>query len=154
MRAALLALLVAVLPVQPIADAPKLVRELGQGKRPVVLHFWATWCGACREEFPRLGPGLMKLAARGVEVALVSIDRPEDREKAEAMLRDYRLSSLRAILLDAPDPDPVAAAVGAPRWDGTLPATFVFDARGRLRKSFIGETDPQKLQAEIGKLRR
>src|SRR4051812_33788458 len=152
MKPLLLALLMAsTMPVRPIADAPKLVSEIGHGK-PVVLHFWATWCVACREEFPRLRPELMKLGSRGVELALVSIDRPDDLAKAEAMLRDFKLSGLRSLLLDAPDPEPVAAAVGEPKWDGTLPATFVFDSHGKLRKSFIGMTEPSKLDAEIRKL--
>lgn len=154
MRALLAALLVATspMPVRPIAEAPKLVADVGQGK-PVVLHFWATWCGACRDEFPRLRPSLLKLPSRGVAVALVTIDRPDDREKAEEMLRHFRLDKLPALLLDAPDPDPVAKAVGDPKWDGTLPATFVFDARGKLARSFIGMTDPAKLEAAIRKLR-
>jgi thiol-disulfide isomerase/thioredoxin len=141
------------LPVRPIADAPRLVQEIGHGK-PVVLHFWATWCGACREEFPRLRPEFMKLDSQGVELALISIDRPSEAARAEEMLRDFKLSGLRALLLDAPDPEPVAKAVGEPKWDGTLPATFVFDAQGKLRKSFLGVTEPSKLDAEIRKLAR
>lgn len=149
MRALLAALLLsAPMPVRPVGRAPALVADLGHGK-PLVLHFWATWCGACREEFPRLRTTLLELPARGVEVALVTIDRPEDREKAEEMLRHFRLATLPALLLDAPSPDPVAQAVGDPRWDGTLPATFVFDARGKLAKSFIGVTEPAKLIAAV-----
>lgn len=155
MKPLLAAILVAstTMPVRPIADAPGLVTEIGHGK-PVVLHFWATWCVACREEFPRLRPEFMKLGSRGVELALISIDRPDDLGKAEEMLRDFKLSGLRSLLLDAPDPDPVAAAVGDKKWDGTLPATFVFDAHGKLRKSFIGMTEPSKLDAEIRKVQR
>ncbi len=136
MRALLLALLVAGLPVRPPGEVRKLVEE-GRGKT-VVLHFWATWCDACREEFPRLRPRFRALAARGARVELISIDRPEQNEKAQAMLKEFGLARLPAILLDAPDPDPVAAAVGDPKWDVTLPATFVFDASGKLARSFIG----------------
>ena len=155
MRALFAALLLstAALPVRPIGDARKLVAELGHGK-PLVLHFWATWCVACRTEFPRLRAGLLALPGRGVEVALVTIDRPEDREKAEEMLRHFHLATLPALLLDAPSPDPVAQVVGEPKWDGTLPATFVFDAHGKLAHSFIGVTDPAKLDAEVRKISR
>jgi cytochrome c biogenesis protein CcmG, thiol:disulfide interchange protein DsbE len=147
--AVLIALLFAApLPVRPIADAPKLVSDLGAGK-PLVLHFFASWCGACRVEFPRLRATLLRLPQRGVRVGLVSIDRPEDERAAAKMLADYKLSSLPAVLLDAPEPDPVAKAMGDARWDGTLPATFVFDGSGKLVQSFRGQASPGALEAAV-----
>src|SRR5437667_8225336 len=137
MGALLAALLIGSMPVRPVADAPGLVAELGHGK-PLVLHFFASWCEACREEFPRLRPVLLELPSRRVSVVLVTIDRPQDLEKAEEMLLQYKLASLPALLLDAPEPDPVAKAVGEPKWDGTLPATFVYDASGKLVRSLLG----------------
>ena len=151
MPALLAALLLAALPVRPIAEAPQLIHDLGHGK-PLLLHFFASWCGACREEFPRLRPLLLKLPARGVEVALVTIDRPEDSAKAEEMLKSFHLGKLPAVLLDAPEPDPVARAVGEPKWEGTLPATFLYDARGKLLRSFIGSAEPAAIEAELRKL--
>jgi thiol-disulfide isomerase/thioredoxin len=150
MGALVAALLVAGMPVRPIADAPRLVGELGHGK-PLVLHFFASWCGACREEFPRLRETLLGLPGRGVEIALVTIDRPEDREQAEEMLREFRLDKLPSLLLDAPAPDPVAQAMGRPDWDGALPATFVFDARGKLVQAFIGVAELAPLRTAIAK---
>ncbi len=68
------------------------------------------------------------------------------------MLRRFRLAKLPALLLDAPEPATVAQAVGEPSWDGTLPATFLFDAHGKLARSFIGISDPAQLAAELKKL--
>jgi thiol-disulfide isomerase/thioredoxin len=136
------------MPVRPAADAANLVAELGHGK-PLVLHFFASWCGACREEFPRLRKTLLALPSKGVNVELISIDRPEDERKAVQMLADYKLTALPAMLLDAPEPDPVTKAIGEPKWDGTLPATFVFDVRGRLVKSFIGVVAPAALEKAV-----
>jgi cytochrome c biogenesis protein CcmG, thiol:disulfide interchange protein DsbE len=156
MRALLLSLLIAApMPVRRIEDAPHLVAEAaGKPARPVVMHFWATWCSACRDEFPALGPELLALPGRGVAVTLVSIDRPDDREKAEKMLVQYKLASLPALLLDAPGPDPVAKAMSRPDWDGTLPATFVFDAAGKLQKSFLGRAEPAAVEAAVRALMR
>ena len=141
------------IPVRSIGDAPRLAAEIGQGK-PVVLHFWATWCGACVAEFPRIRAELRKLDQRGVAVALVSIDRPEDAAKVQEFLERFELKGLRALILDAPDPAPVARAVGDKRWDGTLPATFLFDARGKLVRGFIGLTNAAALDAAARKLAR
>ncbi|MGZ6126074.1 MAG: TlpA family protein disulfide reductase [Myxococcales bacterium] len=151
----LLAALLAAMPVVPVSRAPRLVAmAAGKKPQPVVLHFWATWCPACREEFPALRPQLRQLPSQGVAVVLVSIDRPDDRKKAEQMLARYKLSGARAILLDAPQPDPVARALGEPNWDGTLPATFVFDAKGKLSKSFIGRASPKALRAAVRAVKR
>ena len=159
MAAALLAALLvaaapiaaAPIPVLPIGDAPHLAADLGNGK-PVVLHFWATWCSACVDEFPRIRSELRRLSKSGLSVALVSIDRPGDAAKVREFLARFELTGLNAVILDAPDPDPVAKAIGDKRWDGTLPATFLFDARGRLVKGFIGRTNSAALDAAARKL--
>ncbi len=151
MTALFAALVLAAIPVRSIAAAPRLAAEIGHGK-PVVLHFWATWCGACVEEFPRIRAELKKLSGRGIAVALISIDRPGDAAKVEEFLQRFQLQDLPAIILDAPDPEPVARAVGDLRWDGTLPATFVFDARAKLVKGFIGRTNAAELDAAARKL--
>ena len=130
--------------VLPLSEASSLVRIAGEGK-PVVLHFWATWCGACRDEFPRIRRTLATLRQNGVAVLLVSIDKPQDLAKVKKDLRRFRVLDLPSVVLDAPEPDPVATAIGDPAWDGTLPSTFLFDSEGKLRKSFIGVTKPGAL---------
>ena len=140
------------IPVRPVSDAPALAREVGHG-RPAVLHFWATWCDACRDEFPRIRRLLNALPSRSIGVLLVSIDRPETIDLVERDLRRYGVARLPSVILDAPDPEPVAKAVGEPRWDGTLPSTFVFDSHGKLRKSFLGKTDPAALERALRRVR-
>ena len=154
MAAAFLAALIVAagpIPVRPVGDAPHLAADLGNGK-PVVLHFWATWCGACVDEFPRIRKELRRLSKRGLSVALVSIDRPGDAAQVQEFLARFGLTDLDAVILDAPDPDPVAKAIGDKRWNGTLPATFLFDDRGRLVKGFIGRTSSAALDAAARKL--
>ena len=140
-------------PVRPAADAGKLAAEVGQGK-PTLLHFWATWCDACRDEFPALKATLLGLPARGVAVGLVSLDRPADGALAEEALARYGVGSLPSIILDAPKPGPVEEALAEPHWNGTLPATFLFDASGKKVKSFIGPVNPKKLERALRKLLR
>lgn len=41
-----------------------------RGKRPVVINFWATWCGPCRLEMPALGELHKSGGARVVSIAV------------------------------------------------------------------------------------
>ena len=46
--------------------------------RVVILTFWATWCGPCREELPLLSAYAAQHAAEGVTVLGFALDSPED----------------------------------------------------------------------------
>jgi cytochrome c biogenesis protein CcmG, thiol:disulfide interchange protein DsbE len=46
--------------------------------RVVILTFWATWCGPCREELPLLSAYASQHAAEGLSVLGFSLDSPEE----------------------------------------------------------------------------
>jgi cytochrome c biogenesis protein CcmG/thiol:disulfide interchange protein DsbE len=46
--------------------------------RVVILTFWATWCGPCREELPLLSAYAAQHAADGLTVLGFALDSPED----------------------------------------------------------------------------
>lgn len=52
----------------------------------VVVNFWATWCGPCQEELPRLAKMEASYSGKPVKFVLVSIDAPKDRAKIPAVL--------------------------------------------------------------------
>jgi thiol-disulfide isomerase/thioredoxin len=116
------------------------VRELG-GKGTLVSA-WASWCGPCKRELPLF----QKLGARfgpdGVNVLIVSMDEPDDREKAELFLVEHGVG-LKSYLAARP--------LGAfktglnPRWPGMLPASFLFDSAGTLRYFWGGEAFEQEV---------
>jgi thiol-disulfide isomerase/thioredoxin len=61
----------------------KLSRLRGQ---IVVLSFWATWCGPCQEELPRLSRLSQQYAGKPVQFVAASIDDPKDRPKIQPFL--------------------------------------------------------------------
>ena len=135
-------------PVHAASELPGLLSTLARG-RPLVLHFCATWCTTCRQEFLALHDLFAGLEGRGVSVALIWIDDAPTRDAIPGMTLRYRLEGLPALALDAPDPDAVARLLGEPTWDGTLPATFVYDIHQAKIASFPGAADRAKLEAAV-----
>ena len=54
--------------------------------RLVVVNFWATWCGPCQEELPRLKQLAASYAGKPVTFIYISIDDPKDRGKIPSTL--------------------------------------------------------------------
>ena len=65
-------------------DGTKLNWESYRGK-VVLLDFWASWCGPCREEIPNIIRNLDTYRSKGFEVIGVCVD--DDRSAAEAYIK-------------------------------------------------------------------
>ncbi len=63
--------------------------------RLTLVHFWASWCGSCRVEFPALDAFQREMGREGVKVAAVSLDRlgwdAIDRTVEKLAIRDLAL---------------------------------------------------------------
>ena len=136
--------------LQPMDEAV-FARRLAAYKGKVVLFdFWASWCGGCREEMPRLIELDRKLRNRGFVLVTVSVDEPEQEAAAIAFLKQK----------GAPFPayrkqvknDEAFMGIVDQKWSGALPATFLFGPDGRRMASFIGETRVADIEAAVNKL--
>lgn len=57
-----------------------------------VINFWATWCGPCKEELPRLAALQAQYASKGVRFVAISVDEPKDRSKIEPYLHSHSIA--------------------------------------------------------------
>lgn len=57
--------------------------SLSEGKKYILIDFWASWCGPCRKEIPNLKEIYRKYADQGFQIVSISIDKREaDWQKA------------------------------------------------------------------------
>ncbi|HXF91591.1 MAG TPA: TlpA disulfide reductase family protein [Nitrospiraceae bacterium] len=94
----------------------------------VLVNFWATWCGPCKDEMPALQRLRRSLSDRRFEVLAVTADR-----EPEAIRHFARTLNLEfPILLD--ETRDVSAAFGV----RGLPTTVVIDRNGRWVGRAVG----------------
>lgn len=103
----------------------------------VVLNFWATWCGPCRQEMPTLTRVYESLRGQGLALFAITDDASE---KVKSHLDRNPL--VLPILLD-----PGRKVFDHYRVLG-LPQTFILDAAGRLTHHF-NEVSEESLRKAI-----
>jgi thiol-disulfide isomerase/thioredoxin len=115
--------------------------------RVVLVDFWATWCDPCRAEMPQLVRLEARYRTSGLRLVTVSCDEPEQEADAAAFLRKNGASRPWYIKHAASDEKFIDSV--DPKWSGALPALYLYDRRGRLIQSFVGETSMAALEAAL-----
>ena len=111
-------------------DGEKFELESARGQW-VFLHFWASWCGPCREEMPDIQNVADIL--QGDRFKIVMINTAEDEDTIFEFLAaiDVELNSLM-------DVDGMVTEVWKPRG---LPTTFLINPKGEVKYQAIGGRD-------------
>lgn len=121
--------------------------RLGELRGQVVLvNFWATWCGPCRQEMPLLDELYRKY--QGLGFTLLGINVEEDGRLAEDFLAETPVSF--PILLDPESRVSYLYEVSA------MPTTVIIDRQGNIRLTHFGYQpgDEQEYQDTIRALLR
>lgn len=106
--------------------------------KPVVVNYWATWCGPCKEEMPRIVAAAKKYEGR---VHFLGVDVEDDPKSAASFMRRYGMT-FRTLS----DPD------GKIRKDQKLlglPVTAFYSADGDLSFLHNGEIETGELERNI-----
>jgi thiol-disulfide isomerase/thioredoxin len=97
-----------------------------------VINFWATWCGPCREEMPRLSALSQQYASKGVRFVAISVDESKDRAKIEPYLQQQKIALDVWVGADLDTLDRLGLG-------NVLPATLVLDKDGEPIGRISGE---------------
>ena len=111
--------------------------------KPIIVNFWATWCGPCRAEIPSLVELQTQYGEEGKDVVIlgISVDDPVDKLKpyAAQMKMNYPV-------LVGNGRNDVQEAFG-PLWG--IPVTVFIDREGRIAKKHSGIASKEQFEQEI-----
>ena len=109
--------------------------------RPVVINFWASWCGPCKMEHPVLEWGAREY---GDQAQFLGVVFEDSEENARGFLK--KLGASFPQLYDPRSRTAVGYGVAG------VPETYFIDAQGIIRGKHVGPIDPETLAARLRQL--
>jgi thiol-disulfide isomerase/thioredoxin len=112
---------------------------------PMLINFWATWCGPCVQEMPELSALQTELAPRRVQIIGIGIDSPSNiAEFSQKYEITYPL---------------YVAGMGGTELSrqfgnktGSLPYTVLVNANGQVQKTYLGRLKLDELRRDLDKI--
>ena len=109
--------------------------------RPVIINFWATWCGPCRLEMPEL----MRAASKDADLVLLAVNVQESREIVAPFAEEFRMDT--PVILDADGALKTRYEVRG------LPTTIFVNRAGEIGSIYAGILTPAVLEKQLAALR-
>lgn len=108
----------------------------------VVLNFWATWCGPCQEELPRLSKLAASYSDKNVHFIAVSIDAAKDRAKIQSALNRGNVTLETWVGADTD-------TLGSFGLGDIVPGTAILDEQGEIIARIMGEARDEDVRCAV-----
>jgi cytochrome c biogenesis protein CcmG/thiol:disulfide interchange protein DsbE len=110
--------------------------------KPVVLNYWASWCGPCKQEAPILAAGSKVWMPKGV--VFLGVDSEDTEGAALAFERTFGIRYDSVF-------DPQGRLELRYGVSG-FPETFFIDRSGVIRAKYVGPLDAASLEAYVSQI--
>jgi len=131
------------LPVLTTSSKPPTIHLSALKGKPIILNFWASWCGPCNDEAPLLQKSWSGLQAQ--HIVFIGIDGSERTSDALKFMQQYRISYPNV-------QDTLTSATALEYGVTGLPETIFIDRQGNVVAKWNSPLTEQGLLHELAKL--
>lgn len=112
-----------------------------RGKKPVIVNFWASWCGPCRSEAPFLSRVGSEYEDK---VEFIGIAVNDGRNEAKAFLKEFDINYDNGM--------DITGGINKSYKITGIPETFFIDLNGEIIDHWIGPIDEKTMIDRINKI--
>ena len=126
-------------------DGKPIAFESFKGK-PLVVNFWARWCGPCRKEIPDLAEMHARYKEKGLLIVGIAVEDAAHRDSVREFAKAYEMSYL-LVIGGTQKSIELMQSIGNPK--SGLPFTVVIDRQGKIVAKKLGAMSKADMEAAI-----
>jgi thiol-disulfide isomerase/thioredoxin len=132
-------------------NVDELTTYIANADQPLVISFWATWCGSCVEEIPYFISTINEKYKTEINLLLVSLDVKTYYPQKITAFAVKKKFTCPIIWLSESNADVFCPKISS-QWSGAIPSTLMVNNKKQYRKFYEQGLTPTQFEKGLKEL--